>query len=166
MMEESSILPLRWLGGLITWFGELFIYHKAGIVIAQFLTTVGYAVRTIKASFDSLDYRTEDVALTLGCTRAQAFWRVTLPGARAGIAAGAILSWARAIGIFGPVMIIAGAVRGKTEVLPTSIYLEISIGEVEVALAISFVMIALSLMALLLFRRFTRHLVVGGATGM
>jgi molybdate transport system permease protein len=129
-----------------------FIYQRRGIVLAQFFTAASFGIRAIKATFDDLDRRPEDVALTLGCTRGQAFWRVALPNARGGILAGAILTWARAFGIFGPLMVFVGAVRMRTEVLPTTVYLEASIGRIEVALAVALLMIVLATGALLLIR--------------
>ena len=97
-----------------------------------------------------MDRRLEDLALTLGCTRGQAFWRVSLPMARNGIVAGAIVAWAHAVGLFGPLMIFAGTTRMKTEVLPTTVALELSIGRIEVALAVSLVMLAAAAVALVL----------------
>lgn len=160
-LGESNILPFQWLGACVASCGEFFIYTKAGIVLAQFFCAVSYAIRTIKAAFDEIDPRTEQVAMTLGCTRAGAFRRVTLPLAKYGIMAGAVLSWARAFGIFGAIVIVGGAVRGKTEVLPTSIYLEISIGRLEVAIAISLVMMVVAAVVLITMRLFSGKSVFG-----
>ena len=66
--------------------------------------------------------------------------------------AGAILTWARAFGIFGPLMILVGSFRGKTEVLSTTIYLEQSVGNLEVALAVALLMIFVALIALVTIR--------------
>ena len=148
-------------GQFFAWLGEVFIYQVPGIILAQFFCAASYAVRVMKATFDELDPRMEQVAMTLGCTRAGAFRRVTLPLARHGIVAAAVLSWARAVGVFGPVMIVAGAVRGKTEVLPTSIFLEISIGELESALAMSIIMIAMAFVVLLALRFFSKSTLFG-----
>nr|HPN84944.1 hypothetical protein [Victivallales bacterium] len=71
-----------------------------------------------------------------------------LPMARKGIAAGAVFVWATAVGIFGPLLVFAGAVRMKTEVMPTTIYLELSVGRIEPALAVSILMILMGLLAL------------------
>jgi molybdate transport system permease protein len=150
--SQSGFPPLRWLGAAVTASGDVFIYSRAGIVLAQFLCSVSYAIRTFKAAFDELDPRTEHVALTLGCSRAGAFARVTLPMARDGILAGTLLTWVRAFGLFAAVAIVGGTVRGRTEVLPSSIYLEISIGRIEVALAISLVMVAVATVVLLAMR--------------
>jgi molybdate transport system permease protein len=138
----------RWLQA----HGPQFVYTVKGIVLCQFLVAASYAVRASKAAFDSTDVDLEHLALTLGCTHMQAFRWVALPQARNGIVAGAILAWAKAVGLFGPLMVFAGAVRMKTEVMPTTIFLELSIGEIERALAVSLVMLALAAAALIAVR--------------
>jgi molybdate transport system permease protein len=127
-----------------------FVYTVKGIVLCQFLVCVSYGIGAARAAFDGVDRRLEHLAMTLGCTRAQAFRRVALPMARNGLAAGAVLSWARAMGVFGPLMVFAGAVRMKTEVMPTTVYLELTIGRIEPALAVSMLMLAMAMVALVL----------------
>jgi len=90
--------------------------------------------------------------MTLGSTRAGAFFRVALPLARRGIITGAILIWTRAFGIFGPLMVFVGTIRMKTEVLATSIYLEQSVGRIEIALALTIFMLVLATVALVVVR--------------
>jgi molybdate transport system permease protein len=132
--------------------GLEFVFQQRGIVLCQFFVSASYAIRTMKATFDGIDRRLENVALTLGNTRWGSFARVSLPMARNGIVAGSILTWARAFGIFGPLLIFVGSFRGRTEVLSTSIYLEQSIGNLGEALAIALLMIGVALVALLLIR--------------
>ena len=132
--------------------GLEFVYQRKGIVLCQFLVSASFGIRAAKLSFDGVDPRVEHVALTLGCTRAQAFFRVALPLARGGIVAGGILIWARAFGIFGPLMIFVGAVRLRTDVLPTTINLEQSVARNEVALAVAVLMLALAAVALVAIR--------------
>ena len=91
-------------------------------------------------------------AWTLGCSRAQAFWRVVLPEARRGLLAAGTLAWARALGDFGPVLVFAGATRFRTEVLPTTIYLELSVGNLEAAVAVALFMVLLAGLVLTLVR--------------
>jgi molybdate transport system permease protein len=88
-----------------------------------------------------VDRRLENVALTLGCSRWGVFFRVTMPLARNGILAGGILTWAHAFGLFGPLMLFVGSFRGRTEVLPTTIFLEQSVGNIEVALTVALLLI-------------------------
>jgi molybdate transport system permease protein len=90
--------------------------------------------------------------MTLGCNRAQAFCRVVLPAARPGILTAATLAWARALGEFGPILVFSGATRMKTEVLPTTVFLELSVGRLEAAVAVSLLMMASAVVALFLVR--------------
>ena len=127
-------------------------YEIPAVILAQFAVSTAFAVRTMRVTFDQLSPRTEQVALTLGCSRSQAFWLVTFPEARRGLIAAATLAWARSLGEFGPVLIFAGTTRMKTEVLPTSVFLELSVGNLEAALAVSLLMIGIALVVLVLLR--------------
>jgi molybdate transport system permease protein len=133
--------------------GLRFVYTTQGIILAQFVVACSFAIRTIKAAFDGVDKRLEDVAMTLGCSRRQAFFRVSLPLAKNGIIAGGVFAWARAIGEFGPIVVFSGTTRFKTEVMPTSIYLELSVGRIEAALSIAILMIIIAMATLILFKR-------------
>ena len=142
----------RWIESNL---GE-FVFQPKGIVLCQFLVSASFAIRSAKIAFDDVDRRYENVALTLGCTRWGSFRRVSLPLALNGIIAGGVLTWARAFGLFGPLMIFVGSFRGKTEVLSTTIFLEQSVGNLEVALAVALLMILVAVMALTII-----HLVKG-----
>jgi molybdate transport system permease protein len=132
--------------------GLEFVFQPKGIVLCQFVVAASLAIRSAKTAFDEVDRRLENVALTLGCTRWGSFWRVSLPLARNGILAGGILTWARAFGLFGPLLIFVGSFRGRTEVLSTTIFLEQSVGNLEVALAIALLLILVALVALTIIR--------------
>ena len=127
--------------------GLEFVFQPKGIVLCQFVAAASFAIRSAKTAFDDVDRRYEHVALTLGCTQWSSFRRVSLPLARNGIIAGGILTWARAFGLFGPLMIFVGSFRGRTEVLSTTIFLEQSVGNLEVALAIALLLIFVALIA-------------------
>ncbi len=143
------------------WFEDQFValtgyritYAIPGVILAQFMVACAFAVRTMRATFDEIPARCEHVALTLGCSRSQAFWSVSLPEARRGLLVAATLAWARSLGEFGPILIFAGATRMKTEVMPTSVFLQMSIGDIESAVAVSMLMI-LAAMAVLVVVRF------------
>jgi len=136
--------PGRWIEEA----GLRFVFQPQGIVLCQLLVSASFGIRAAKLTFDGIDPRVEHVAMTLGCTRAGAFFRVSLPMARRGIIVAGILIWTRAFGIFGPVMIFVGTAPFKTEVLPTTIYLELSNGRIEAALAVAVLMLALASVAL------------------
>jgi len=91
--------------------------------------------------------------MTLGANRWQTFYKVTLPTAAPSVMAGAVVSWARIFGLFGPVLLVAGTMRGRTEIMPTTIFLEVSIGRIEVALVIGALMILISMVMLLVLKR-------------
>ena len=142
------------------WFESLFrsitgtriTYAVPGVILAQFMVACAFAVRTMRATFDEIPPRREQVAQTLGCSEGQAFWRVALPEARRGIVVAATLAWARSLGEFGPILIFAGATRMKTEVMPTSVFLLMSVGDVESAVAVSMLMILAAVVVLVLVR--------------
>jgi molybdate transport system permease protein len=62
------------------------------------------------------------------------------------------IAWARSLGEFGPILVFAGATRMKTEVLPTTVWLELSVGNLEAAVAVSLVMVALAMVVLVAVR--------------
>jgi molybdate transport system permease protein len=126
-------------------------YTVNGVILAQWVIGSAFAIRTMHTTFENLSARPEDVALTLGCSRAGAVWRVTLPAARRGMVAAATVAWARSLGEFGPILVFAGATRMKTEVLPTTVWLELSVGNLEAAVAVSLLLVlfAVSVLATL-----------------
>ncbi len=129
-------------------------YAVPSVVLAQFMVATAFAVRTMRATFEQLNPRTEQVALTLGCSRSQAFWMVVLPEARRGLVTAGSLAWARSLGEFGPLLVFSGATRFKTEVLPTTVFLELSVGNLEAAVAVSLLMIVAAVLVLVVIRHF------------
>ncbi|MCZ6792930.1 MAG: ABC transporter permease [Planctomycetota bacterium] len=129
-------------------------YAFPSIILAQFMVACAFAVRTMRVTFDQINPRREQVALTLGCTRNQAFWAVVLPEARRGMLTAGTLAWARSLGEFGPILIFSGATRLRTEVLPTTIFLEMSVGKLEAAVAVSLIMVLAALVVLVVARMF------------
>jgi molybdate transport system permease protein len=130
------------------------VYQIPAVILAQFAVACAFAVRTMKATFDHIDPRCEQVALTLGCTKTEAFGWVVLPEAMRGITTAFTLAWARSLGEFGPLLIFAGATRLKTEVLSTSVFLEMNVGNLSAAVAVSLIMVAAAVIVLILARLF------------
>ncbi len=149
-----------------TWLRELdnalgIASYKPAVVLAQFAVAAAFAVRTMRATFDELSPRQEQVALTLGCSRSQAFWMVVLPEAWTGVLTAATLAWARSLGEFGPILVFAGSTRQKTEVLPVSVHLHLSVGDIEGAVVVSLLMIFVALVVLVVVRVLGSSRVVG-----
>ena len=134
------------------WLSDAVVYKWPAVVLAQFMVACAFAVRTMRVTFDQIPQRFEQVALTLGCNRRRAFWRVIMPQARGGLLAAGTLAWARALGEFGPILVFAGATRQKTEVLPTSAFLELQAGRTEGMLAVSLIMIAAAVVVFIIAR--------------
>ncbi len=122
------------------------------VILAQFSVACAFAVRTMRVTFDQINPRSEDVARTLGCTRGQAFMQVALPQAWRGMIAATTIAWARALGEFGPILVFAGATRMRTEVLSTTVFLELSIGNLDAAVAVSLLMVAMAVVVLVVLR--------------
>jgi len=130
-------------------FGRYENWASRTIVVALFRPS---ALLMFHSAFDQISPRTEQVALTLGCTRGQAFWAVALPEAWRGVVTAGTIAWARALGEFGPILIFAGATRMRTEVLSTTVFLELSIGHLNGAIAVSLILILVAVVTLLMMR--------------
>jgi molybdate transport system permease protein len=129
-------------------------YAVPAVILAQFTVCTAFAVRTMSVTFSQIDPRGEQVARTLGCSSGQAFWYVALPEARRGLVTTATVTWARALGEFGPVLLFAGATPMRTVVLPTTIYLEVAGGNTSAAVAVALVMVLAAALVLVIVRLF------------
>jgi molybdate transport system permease protein len=104
------------------WFDVRLAFTAAGVVIAQTFVAMPFFVITVEAALRGADAGQDDTARTLGASSWYSFRRVTLPGIRSALIAGAVLSWARAFGEFGATLTFAGNFAGKTQTLPLSVY--------------------------------------------
>ncbi len=141
----------KWLQAI----GKPVVFEVPAIVIAQFAVVSGYALRVLKAAFESQNPRLREVARTLGLTRWQTFVWVELPQSAPSLLAATVLLWARAMGEFGATVVLAGATQGKTDVLPVAIYLALNRAEVDKALVAAAVLVIVAIAALFLFRQIT-----------
>lgn len=132
--------------------GAVFLFSPVGIVLAQTFVATAVILRSAKAAFRAVDPGYRAVATSLGGKPAAVFVTVDLPLAASGIAAGAVLAWARTLGEFGATLMVAGATRLRTETLPMAIYLNIATGETEVAVAAALVLIAVAFALLIAMR--------------
>lgn len=142
------------LKGVLDRFGLNVTFTITAVILAQFTVACAFAIRTMYVTFSQINNRQEQVALTLGCNRRQSFFNVLLPQAKNGILTAGALAWARALGEFGPLLIFAGTTRMHTEVLSVSVYLEITTGKIEAAVAVSIIMIISGFIVLMLVRMF------------
>ncbi len=143
------------VGGALAGLGISLPFTTAAVVLAQTFVAAPFYVRAARVAFAGVDRDLEEVALTEGASEWQVILHVTLPLARRGLASGLILSWARALGEFGATIMFAGNLIGRTQTMPLAIYIGLE-SDLGAALALSALLIVLSLGLLLALRWITR----------
>jgi len=128
-----------------------------GVIVAQFSIVTSMAIGLLKSAFDSVDPFYEKMARILGCTRSQAFFKVTLPMVQNGLISSIVIVWARCIGEFGATIMLAGAMPGLTETIPISIFLSFASADVDRALIFTGVLLMVSVASLLTIKYFSRR---------
>jgi molybdate transport system permease protein len=123
-----------------------------GVIVANTFVAMPFLVLTVEGAFSGLDRRYEVAAATLGASRFTVFRRVSLPMIAPALRAGIVLAWARALGEFGATVTFAGNLQGRTQTLPLAVFVGLS-SERDTAIAISLVMVTISLVVLLSLRR-------------
>lgn len=134
----------RWLDSA---FGVTLPFSTAGVVVAEAFVAMPFLVISVEGTLRAADPRYEEAATTLGASRFTAFRRVTLPLIAPGIAAGAVLAWARALGEFGATITFAGNFPGRTQTMPLAVYLALQ-SDPAAAIALSLVLLAVSVAVL------------------
>mgnify|MGYP001126582244 CR=1 FL=1 len=129
------------------------VFTRQGIIAAQFFTALPYTIRILQTTFDYVNPRHELVSRSLGYTHAETFLKVVLPMAKKGILAAAVIAFARSIGAFGAVLILAGGTYMKTEVLPIALFLNISFGNLDMAVTAGLLMLVVSFFAIYIFEK-------------
>ena len=128
--------------------GWRLVFNTTGAILAETFVGMPFLIVSAEAAFRSMDRRAEEAAATLGARPAYRFRRVTLPAVAPALGAGAALTWARALGEFGATITFAGNLPGKTQTMPLLVYLDIESGHDNTALALSLVLLAVSLVVL------------------
>ena len=106
-----------WFGPWLLDHGIQVIFSTWGIVLATIFVTLPFVVREVMPVLREIGTDQEEAAWTLGASRWQTFWRITLPAIRWGVAYGVVLTTARALGEYGAVAVVSGRLAGKTETL-------------------------------------------------
>jgi molybdate transport system permease protein len=128
-------------------FGITLPFSTAGVVVAETFVAMPFLVISVEGALRAADLRYEEAAATLGATRWVVFRRVTLPLVAPGVAAGAVLSWARALGEFGATITFAGNFPGRTQTMPLGVYLALET-DPQAAIVLSLVLLAVSIVVL------------------
>lgn len=145
--------PSSVVGTILGRFGWAVVYQKPGIVLALLFVTYPFVVRSVQPVLLELDRAEEEAAATLGAGAWTTFRRVTLPALWPAIVSGSALSFSRALGEFGSVVLVAGNRPLETRTAPLYIFGEIEGGNRHGALVVSAVLLASSLTILIALNR-------------
>jgi molybdate transport system permease protein len=145
------------VGQALAHFGWSLIFTWPATVLASFVVAFPIMYQTARGAFQQIDPSLLDAARIFGRSEWRILWRIMLPLAWPGIAAGTILSFLRALGEFGATLMIAGNIPGRTQTAPVAIFFMVDAGEQREAIVLSVALIALSLGAIVLLNRLVRR---------
>jgi len=132
-------------------FGVTLPFTTGGVVLAEAFVAMPFLVIAVEGALRGADTRYEEAAATLGAGRWTTFTHVTLPLVAPGIAAGAVLCWARALGEFGATITFAGNFPGRTQTMPLAVYLALET-DLQAAIVLSLILLTVSVAILAALR--------------
>jgi molybdate transport system permease protein len=138
-------------GGALALLGVSLPFTTLGVVVAQAFVAAPFFVGAARAGFAEVDRKYLDAAATLRAAPGTTFFRVLMPLAGPSLLAGVAMSWARALGEFGATITFAGNMPGVTQTMPLAVYLALQ-SDLEAAVALSVLLLAVSLTVLLSLR--------------
>ena len=124
------------IGSLLSLVGTSVVFSWPATVISAAVVAFPLMYITARGAFEQIEPNVEDTARTLGASEWRVFWTITLPMGWPGVAAGAILSFARSLGEFGATLMLAGNIPGRTTTIPVAIYFAIQAGEMSKAITL------------------------------
>lgn len=136
--------------------GFAVVFQPVGIVFAQLIVNIPFSIRMMRTAFGDVNPRMEFIAKTLGASSFEAFRTILLPLCRNTIISTFVLTWARGIGEFGATLMLVGVTRMRTETLPGSVYLSISTGNTDTAMATAMIMLIVSAATLVISNILTK----------
>jgi len=116
-------------------------FTTIAVIMAQIFVSAPFFVRSARTGIASVDHDLEDAARVDGASERQLFTSITVPLAGAALAAGLVMSWARALGEFGATIMFAGNVEGRTQTLPLVVYSEFQGGELDQSIAAAAILV-------------------------
>ncbi len=146
------------LGQALDALGWPLAFTWRGAVVAAAVASFPLMAQASRAAFEGVDQEIEQVARTLGRSELEIFWTLTLPLAWRGILAGAMLTFARALGDFGATLMVAGNIPGRTQTLPIAIYDAVQANNLDYAAVLVGVLTLFAVGLLLLVQRLGRRL--------
>jgi molybdate transport system permease protein len=129
------------LGEPLAALGLTIPFTTAAVVIAQAFVSAPFFIRSARTGFAAVDHDLEDAARVDGASERAVFRSITLPLAGPALAAGLVMSWARALGEFGATIMFAGNVEGRTQTLPLVVYGEFQSGSLDASIAAAAILV-------------------------
>ncbi len=129
------------LGSALDSVGIAIAFTTVAVVMAQVFVSAPFFIRSARAGIASVDRDLEDAARVDGASELQLFRQVTMPLAGPALAAGLVMSWARAMGEFGATIMFAGSVEGRTQTLPLLVYSEFGAGNLDTSIAAAAILV-------------------------
>ncbi|MDR0900482.1 MAG: ABC transporter permease [Methanobrevibacter sp.] len=145
------------IGGYLDALGISLVFNSTGIIIAQFFVALPYAVRMLYSTFNYIDPRYEFVSRSLGYNETSTFFNITLPLAKNGLFATSIISLARCIGTFASVLFVGGGILMKTETLAVSMYLNLSTGDIDLAITSGILLVIISFITIAIMEKYAKE---------
>jgi molybdate transport system permease protein len=128
-------------GGALEAAGLEIPFTTLAVILAQTFVSAPFFVRSARTGLASVDRHLEDAARVDGASESQVFRRITVPLAGTALAAGLVMSWARALGEFGATIMFAGNVEGRTQTLPLVVYGEFQSGDLDASIAAAAILV-------------------------
>jgi len=129
LLGRRGIVGL-WIHRVLDW---QLLFTPSAAVLASSIVAFPLMYQSARAAFINTDLHLLEAARSLGASRSRVFWTVTFPLAATGLLAGAVLTFARALGEFGATIMVAGNIAGKTVTAPTAIYMAAEGGDLQTA---------------------------------
>jgi len=148
--------PIGLLGRALEPYGLQPMFTPFGVLLAHLFVTFPYMLGSVKPLLDELEVTYEEAAATIGASRWQTFWHVTLPALRGSIFTGALITFAHSLGEFGATVLVSGNLRLRTQTAPLYIFAQFEAGNLAGANAVAAVLAALSFVIFFLLLNQTR----------
>jgi len=157
LMIAAIYGPTSLLGTWLQQGGMAVLYNQPGIILAMVFVTMPFTIRSLQPVLMGLERDQEEAAFTLGASPWITFWKVTVPSILPGLLTGVFLTFVRALGEFGSIVIVAGNIPMKTQVASVYVYGEIESYNPQAATSVSVLILLISFLVLLLLERLTRR---------
>lgn len=146
------------VGRMLYSIGTQIIFSWSATVVAASVVAFPLMYKTARGAFEQIDKNVLNAARTLGVSEWRIFWRIMVPMAWPGVAAGSVLAFARALGEFGATLMVAGNIPGRTQTIPVAIYFAAEGGEMGKAIVWAALIFVVSLVVMTLMNYWTEYL--------